>query len=104
MLVRIAIKPFLSCSLLLRLSYLVFLQTTLGQGFISLLLERDNNQGHEDVDEKEGEDNKVDHVEDGHLDAVARTGTLVLKGGIYRVLQNPENTTTEIFSHYYTQP
>lgn len=72
-------------------SYLIFLQTTLRHGFISLLLEGDNDQGHEDVDEKEGEDNKVDHVEDGHLDAVAGTGTLVLEGGVHRVLQDPED-------------
>lgn len=71
---------------LLPVFYLVFLQTTLRQGFVSLLLERDDNQGHEDVDEEEREDNEVDHVEDGHLDAVTRTGTLVLEGGVHGVL------------------
>lgn len=80
-------------------SYLIFLQTTLGQGFVALLLERDNNQRHKDVDEKEGEDNKVDHVEDGHLDAVAGTRTLVLEGGVHRVLQNPEDTNIPRLIH-----
>lgn len=69
--------------------YLIFLQTALRQSFVALLLERDDDQGHEDVDEKEREDDKVDDVEDGHLDPIARTGTLVLEGGIHGVLQNP---------------
>lgn len=49
-------------------------------------------QGHKDIDKEEGEHHKVDNVEDGHLHAVPRAGTLVLKGGIHGVLEDPVRT------------
>lgn len=70
------------------LSHLIFLQATLGHGFVALLLKGDDDQSHEYVDEEEGEHHKVDHIEDGHFYPVAWTGTLVFKGGIHRVLQD----------------
>ena len=68
--------------------HLVLFQAALRQGFVALLLEGDDDQGDENVDKEEREDHKVDHIEDGHFYPVAWTGTLVFKGGIYRVLQD----------------
>lgn len=68
--------------------YLILFQAALRQGFVSLLLEGDNDQSDEDVDEEEREDYKIDHIEDGHFYPVAWAGTLVFKGGIHRVLQD----------------
>ena len=53
---------------------------------LSLLLEGDDDQGHEDVDEEEGEDDEEDNVEYCHLCPVQRTGPLVLVGGSHGVL------------------
>ena len=55
---------------------------------LPLLLERDDDEGDEDVDEKEGEDDEVDDVEDGHLHAVARLRTVVLRRRVDRVAQH----------------
>jgi len=68
------------------LLYLVLLQAA--QGLVSLLLEGDDDESHEDVHKKEREDHKVDDVEDGHLYPVARAGTHVFEGGVHRVLQD----------------
>lgn len=72
------------------LSHLIFLQATLGHGFVALLLKGDDDQSHEYVDEEEGEHHKVDHIEDGRLHAEAWCWALVLIGSVHRVLQNPE--------------
>lgn len=69
--------------------HLIFLQAVFLHHLVSLLLKGDDDQGHEDIDEEKGEYNKVDDVEDGHLHAVPRAGTLVLEGGIHGVLENP---------------
>ena len=42
------------------------------------LVERDDDQGNEDVDEEEWKDDEVDDVEDGHLGAVTLNRTLIL--------------------------
>lgn len=68
--------------------HLVLFQAALRQGFVTLLLEGDDDQSDENVDKEEREDHKVDHIEDGHFYPVAWTGTLVFKGGIHRVLQD----------------
>lgn len=80
------------------LPHLVLLQAAFGHGLVSLLLEGDDDQSHEDVDEEEREHHEVDHVEDGRLHAEARAGALVLVGGVHRVLQDPEKTKR--FSFY----
>lgn len=72
--------------------YLIFLQAVFLHHFVPLLLEGDDDQGHKDIDKEEGEHHKVDNVEDGHLHAVPRAGTLVLKGGIHGVLEDPVRT------------
>lgn len=72
--------------------HLVFLQAVFLHHLIPLLLEGDDDQGHEDVDEEEGEDHEVDDIEDGHLHAVPGAGALVLEGGIHRVLEDPVRT------------
>lgn len=69
--------------------YLVLLQATLRHGLVSLLLESDDDQGHEDVDKEEGEDHEVDHIEDRRFHAEAWTWALVLVGGIDWMLQHP---------------
>lgn len=52
----------------------------------SLLLKRDDNQGHEDVDKEEWKDDEVNYVENGHLDAKVSDGALVFMRGRHRVL------------------
>lgn len=70
-------------------AYLIFLQTALWQSFVTLLLESDDDQGHKDVYEEKGEDDKVNHVKDGHLNPVAWTRALILKRGVHWVFQDP---------------
>lgn len=72
--------------------YLILLQAALRQGFVSLFLKGDDDQSNKDVDKKEWKDDKINHIEDGHFYPVAWTGTLVFKGGIYRVLQDTART------------
>lgn len=72
--------------------HLIFLQAVFLHHLVALLLEGDDDQGHKDIDEEEGEHNKVDDIEDGHLHAVPGAGTLVLEGGIHGVLENPLRT------------
>jgi len=54
---------------------------------LALLLERDDDERHEDVDEEERKDDEVDDVEDGHVHAKARLRAAVLVRGVNRVLQ-----------------
>ena len=56
---------------------------------LSLFLKSDDDQGHEDVDEEEGEDNEVDDVEDGHLHSEERYRSLVLVRRRHRLLKDP---------------
>lgn len=56
---------------------------------VALLLERDDDQRHEDVDEKEGEDHEIHHVESGHLHPVPSTRAHVLLRDVGGVLQDP---------------
>lgn len=72
--------------------YLIFLQAVFLHHLVPLLLEGDDDQGHKDIDKEEGEHHKVDNIEDGHLHSVPRAGTLVLKGGIHGVLEDPVRT------------
>lgn len=58
---------------------------------LALLLERDDNQGHEDVHEEERKNDEVDNVENGHFDAEVLDWPLVLVGGGHRVLQYSGN-------------
>lgn len=69
--------------------HLIFLQAVFLHHLVPLLLEGDDDQGHEDIDKEEGEHHKVDDVEDGHLHAVPGAGALVLKGGVHGVLEDP---------------
>lgn len=70
-------------------AHFVFLKAALLHHLIPLLLEGDDDESHKDVDEEEGEDNKVDDIEDWHFHPVAVTWTPVFFCHIYRVLQNP---------------
>ena len=68
--------------------HLVLLQSALLDHLVPLLLEGDDDEGHEDVDEEEGEDHEVDHVEDGHLHAVAAARAHVLLRHVRGVLED----------------
>ena len=63
--------------------YLILIQILVYELVLSLLLESDDDQGDEDVDEKEREDNEVDDVEDRHVHSVIWLGTLVLECGVH---------------------
>lgn len=82
------------------LSYhLILLQATLRHGLVPLLLESDDDQSYEYVDKEEGKHHKVDHIEDGRLHAEAWAGTLILVGGIHRVLQDPKKRQLMNWQH-----
>lgn len=53
-----------------RTSYLIFIDFSILKFSFTLFLEGDDNQSNEDVDEKEGENDEVDDVENGHLDTI----------------------------------
>lgn len=72
-----------------RWSYLVLVDLTVLQFGLALLLECDDDQGHEDVDEEERKHDKVHDIKDGHLDSEILNWTLVFIGGRHRVLQDP---------------
>ena len=52
-------------------SHLIFIDFSFFEFRLSLFLKGDDDQGHENVDEEEGEDDEVDDVEDGHFSSVA---------------------------------
>ena len=54
---------------------------------LALLLEGDDDQSHEDVDEEEREDDKVDYVENKHLDAEEGNRSLVLVRHCHGILK-----------------
>ena len=70
------------------MSDLVFVQFSILQLSLSLVLEGDNDESHENVDEEEGKDDEVDDVEDGHLHGDLVLGTVVLLGGSHGVLKH----------------
>lgn len=76
--------------------HLILLQAALLHHFIPLLLERDDDESHEDVDKEEREHDKVDDVEDGHLHPVAVARTSVLLCHIHRVLQHPDRAEKQL--------
>lgn len=69
--------------------HLVLLQTALVNHLIALLLERNDDQSHKDVDEKKREDHKIHHVENGHLHPVPSARPHVLLCHVGGVLQDP---------------
>ena len=75
--------------------YLVLVNLSVLQLRLTLLLEGDDDEGHEDVDEEEGEDDEEDDVEDGHLDAEERDGAVVHVSGGHRVLEDAGGTKEE---------
>lgn len=82
-------KPMEMSSFPLPRLYLILLQTALLHHFVSLLLERNDDESHENVDEEEREDHKIDNIKNGHLHAVAAAGPTVLLRHIHRMLQHP---------------
>lgn len=66
--------------------YLVLLQAAFLHHLVPLFLEGDDDQSHKDIDKEEREDHKVDHIEDGHLHAVAAAWSSVFLCHINRML------------------
>jgi hypothetical protein len=60
---------------------LIFVNFRLLELGLPLLLEGDDDQGHEDVHEEEGKDDEVNNVENGHLYPGKRKGELVMNRG-----------------------
>ena len=58
--------------------YLIFVDLTVLKLGLTLLLERDDDQGHKDIYEEEREDNEENNVEDCLLSPVPRYWTHVL--------------------------
>jgi len=71
-----------------KVAYLVFVEFVVDEFVGALLLERDDDERHEDVDEEEWKHDEVDDVEDGHLHAIVGLRTLVLVRRIHRVDQH----------------
>ena len=69
-------------------SCLIFVDLTILQFGLALLLKGDDNEGHEDVDKEEWEDDKEDDVENGHLHPEPRDGALVLVRRGHGVLEH----------------
>ena len=65
--------------------YLVLVNFCFFQLRLSLLLEGDDNESDEDVDKEEREDDEVDDVKDGHLNAKEGNRSLVLESGGHRL-------------------
>lgn len=74
--------------------YLILVDLSVLQLGLALLLESDDDQGHEDVDEEKREDDEEDDIEDGHFDAEKRNGSLVLVSGCHRMLQHAKGKET----------
>ena len=55
-------------------------------------MEGDDDEGNKDVDEEEGEDDEVDDVEDGHLNAIERDWSLVFVCDCHRLLEHDRPT------------
>ncbi len=72
--------------------HLVFVQILVHELVFALFLEGDDDQGHEDVDEKEREHDEVDDVEDCHLHSIARLWTPVLVRCIHGVFEHAATT------------
>ena len=73
-----------------QISNLIFVQLAVLVCGLSLVLEGDNNETHEDVDHEEGNDDDVDEVEHGHDGAVVVQRAPVLLIRIDRHIQNTE--------------
>ena len=74
------------------LRYLIFVDVYVLVLLLSLALECDDNETHEDVDHEEGDDDDVDEEVDGHQGAVVVHGTHVLRVGVDGRVQKTGNT------------
>ena len=66
--------------------YLIFVDLTVLKLGLTLLLERDDDQGHKDIYEEEREDNEEDDVENRHFRPEERIWSAVLECCAHRVL------------------
>lgn len=71
-------------------TYLILVDLSVLQLCLALLLESDDDQGHENIDEEERKHNKVDDIKYGHFDSEILNWTLVFVGGCHRVLEDPK--------------
>lgn len=86
-----------------RRSYLIFVDFAVLQFGFALLLERDDNQGNENVHEEERKHDKVNDVENGHFDAKVLYWSLVIVGGGHRVLKDSVAEIREEKNHENAQ-
>lgn len=63
--------------------YLILVELLVDEFVFPLLLKRDNDEGHKDVDEEEWKDNEEDYVEYGHLWMGARARPLIDFSGVH---------------------
>ena len=70
---------------------LIFVNFRLLKLGLTLLLKCDDDQGHENIDEKEREDNEVNNVEYGHLYSIHWNGTLIFISNSHGLLQDSAN-------------
>lgn len=68
--------------------YLIFVNFSILKFCFTLFLEGNNNEGYEDVDEKERENDEVDDVKNGHLNPVMKDGTVILLRCGHGILQH----------------
>ena len=74
---------------------LVLVQLTVLVLLFTLVLERDDDKTHKDVDHEERDDDDVHKVEDGYCGPVVVDGSFVLVGGVYGLVQQPATPTIQ---------
>ena len=71
--------------------YLVLIKLTVLEGWLSLWLEGDDDEAHEDVDHEECDDDDVDEVEDGDVWTVIVNRPHIRGFRVYRDVENAAN-------------
>ena len=61
-------------------------------------IEGNNDQGHEDVDEKEGEDDEVDDIKNGHFNSEHGNGSFIFIRGSHGILEDVHPAFSGLYS------
>lgn len=75
--------------------HLIFVQVSIGQLLFALFLEGYDNESDEYIDEEKWENDKVDHIKQGHFHSVKGLWALILISGVHTVLANAEAEISE---------
>jgi hypothetical protein len=67
---------------------LIFIYFSFSELFFALLLKRNDYQGDEYIDEKEGKNYKINNVEESHLHPMAGQWSVIAFSRVHRMLQN----------------